>query len=607
MRPDSRGGAPMGGGMQGGMRPGTGMRQPPGTGMRQPPGTGMRMTTAQRAINTNTVGLNANMSAFSSDRPVTQQGLSGMKTAGMGPSRTIQDNSYYLGLLRAKCTEIMKEIEVLKGNVDQGQKDNAAYGQLERKYESLTNDMRALQGSLADYNLLLDRSRAHRDVDEVLEEAQHLAQANHGDRGRVDELFQHRSAIEGQCRDVEAQLSHQHEELAAKLEQLDPSLKDHFVQLSQKEQALSLHEIPKRMSDLAFFDERVREMEAAVSRDPLRAKAFRLREDMMRLERKHAELSQELDGPQLSEEQQREVLLARVKADNAQIAEHERTLAESQEAIRAGKKQLAQLKTDAAEANDPKAQKVQELYQRDKEMSELIDNFEPTKAEETRKIEKGQEETVRLLQSISRRLALADGSSGMSKEKLDEMHEDLGFKQSQMDHSISTSERLTRELGQRKVELDKIESLDEKIGVELAQLSEKQTAMESELAVYEDLPKLRDEAEQAKAAAIHKKGDALSRIGDLKARAAKEKKAYEALKAKREGDDVAVALEELEQKMRHHEQTVYVLSEYIETKGAESHFEGIAEECMQMIGTINSETITALKERPVFSANMQPY
>ena len=53
--------------------------------------------------------------------------------------------------------------------------------------------------------------------------------------------------------------------------------------------------------------------------------------------------------------------------------------------------------------------------------------------------------------------------------------------------------------------------------------------------------------------------------------------------------------------MRHHEQTVYVLTEDIETKGAESHFEGIAEDCLKMIHGINAETIQDIKERPVFN------
>lgn len=582
--------------MAGGMRPMTGMR--PGTGMRQPPGS--RQGTARAGpVNMSGVGLNTNMNI--SDRPVTQQGLSGMRTAGMGPTRQIQDNSYYLTLLRQKCTEIMKEIEVLKGAVEQGQKDNAAYGQLERKYETLTNDMRSLQGQLADYNLLLDRSRAHREVEEVLEEVHHLAQQNQGDRQRVDELFSHRSALESQGRDVESQLMRQHNELAEKLEAVDPSMKDHFLQLSQKQQALSVHEIPKRQSDLAFFEERVREMEAAVSRDPYRAKAFRLREDLQRLERAHQVLSKELDGPQLSEEEQRKNLLQDVKNDNAAIAMHERSLAEAQEAIRAGKKQLSQLKNDMSEANDPKAQKYQELYQRDKEMSELIDSFEPTKAAESAKIEKSQAEVVRLLGSISRRLAMTEDTDAMSKAKLDEMNSEFEFKQSQMDHSVSTSERLQRELQTRKVEYEKIETLDVKISGEVAQLEEKKAMMEKELIVYEDIEKLKSDSETAKQKAIDTKEQASARIGELKKRAAQKKKDYDQIKQQLSSDDVAVQIDELEAKMRHHEQTVYVLTEYIETKGAESHFEGIAEECLGMLQNINNETITAIKERPIHS------
>jgi len=161
-----------------------------------------------------------------------------------------------------------------------------------------------------------------------------------------------------------------------------------------------------------------------------------------------------------------------------------------QEAIKSGKRQLASLKTEQADANDPKAQKYQELFQRDKEMSELIDTFEPTKASESAKIEKGQAEIVRLLQSVSRRLAMTEDTDVMSKSRLDEMQSDLDFKQAQMDQSISTSERLQRELTQRKLEFEKIESLDEKISVELAQLEEKKATMEKELAVYEDIPKL---------------------------------------------------------------------------------------------------------------------
>merc|ERR1719231_2027109 len=189
-----------------------------------------------------------------------------------------------------------------------------------------------------------------------------------------------------------------------------------------------------------------------------------------------------MDGPQLSEEEQREMLLQRVKADNAQIAESEKLLSEAQEAIRAGKKRLAQLANEMTEANDPKAKKYEELFARDKEMSELIDSFDTTKATELKKIELSQEEVVKLLQSISRKMAMQDSTDAMTDDRLAEMKSDLDFKQSQMDHSVSTSEKLQRELSQRKVELEKIETLDEKIATELTQLTEKIETLDEKIA-----------------------------------------------------------------------------------------------------------------------------
>ena len=78
------------------------------------------------------------------------------------------------------------------------------------------------------------------------------------------------------------------------------------------------------------------------------------------------------------------------------------------------------------------------------------------------------------------------------------------------------------------------------------------------------------------------------------------------MKKKLADDDVAVALQELEQKMSHHEQTVYVLSEYIDTKGAESLFEPVADECINVMGTLNTETIRVLAARPAYNPG-EPY
>ena len=84
-----------------------------GTGLR--PGTGMLASAG------------ATMDVTVTDRPVTQQGISGMRPASAGPGRQVQDVSYFVGLLRNKITAITNEINKLKGDIDQCNKDATTY------------------------------------------------------------------------------------------------------------------------------------------------------------------------------------------------------------------------------------------------------------------------------------------------------------------------------------------------------------------------------------------------------------------------------------------------------------------------------------------------
>ncbi|KAK1787649.1 hypothetical protein P4O66_016149 [Electrophorus voltai] len=93
-RPMSRGSLVIGTG-----RPPTAIR-PPQTAVRV--GTGLVPGTGRPGTRGGPVATPGVLSAQIkvTNRPVTQQGLSGMKTGGKGPQRQILDKSYYLGLLR---------------------------------------------------------------------------------------------------------------------------------------------------------------------------------------------------------------------------------------------------------------------------------------------------------------------------------------------------------------------------------------------------------------------------------------------------------------------------------------------------------------------------
>mmetsp|Transcript_24129 Transcript_24129/g.70388 ORF Transcript_24129/g.70388 Transcript_24129/m.70388 type:complete len:613 (-) Transcript_24129:207-2045(-) len=600
-RPSSRGGGVRPSSRAGGagVRPGTGMMRP-GTGARA--GMQSRMGTAMRqgSVNTSGVGLNTSMKFV--DRPTTQQGLSGVRpgTSAQGPARKVQDQTYFVQLLRGKQSEVSKEIARLEEEVKQAARDNAAYNALEKKYEQLTGDMRGLQGKLADYNLLLDRQRARREPHEVARECEALRQANAAETQRVDGVFNHRVALEAQARSVDEQLHLQHKQMEQRLESVEPALRGAFLQAQAEHRRLTAEELPKAQAELHFFDERVAEMEAAVGRDPARQQAQRLRDELRNLEQSHAELSRELDGPQLSEAEQRELLLARVKADNAEIAEAEKALAQLQDGLRKGRAKLSQLRTDAAPADDPKAQKYYELVARDKEMSELIGTFDAKKMEEQRKVAEAQSEIVRLLRALSRKQDLVTNASGLSAAKMREMRDDLNFKRTQADHSAATSSRLETELEQRKAELEKIHTLDAKIAAELAQLTDKVDAMRSEMGGFRDTDALRAETAARRDELREADARASEAAKRHKGRALESKQQFDGLHARLTQDDVAQGLDELEGKMRTYEQTIYQLSEFIETKGSETMFEVVADDCLKVMGMINQETVAVLAEAPTW-------
>jgi len=123
-------------------------------------------TGVKKDVKTDGVGYESKVNIES--RPVTTQGLSGVKSVTGGPKRKVYDKSYYLNLLKSKNSEISTEITKFKKEVDTINKDNTTYLTLERKYDVLINDVRQLEGELADYNLTQDKFRLGTKPEDIL-------------------------------------------------------------------------------------------------------------------------------------------------------------------------------------------------------------------------------------------------------------------------------------------------------------------------------------------------------------------------------------------------------------------------------------------------------
>ena len=75
---------------------------------------------------------------------MTQQGLGGMKTASKG-QRQVQDRTYWLGEVRAKCSELSSEIRKVETEIVQRQEENNTYLMFEKRAETLAAELNDLQ------------------------------------------------------------------------------------------------------------------------------------------------------------------------------------------------------------------------------------------------------------------------------------------------------------------------------------------------------------------------------------------------------------------------------------------------------------------------------
>jgi intraflagellar transport protein 74 len=184
------------------------------------------------------IGQTLNQDIQVSDRPVTGQGMMGMRTGSRGPGRSVQDRSYFLGLFRNKVGEITTEINSMKAQRDQFAKDSTQISQLERTYEMLLKEVRHHEGQLADYNLALDKQRTSTDPMEIHQVAEQLIAENKENERRVDQVFEQRQeAVDGITK-CEQEIQQVRAESERKMNAMAPDMLDRYKALQVQNQEL---------------------------------------------------------------------------------------------------------------------------------------------------------------------------------------------------------------------------------------------------------------------------------------------------------------------------------------------------------------------------------
>lgn len=440
-------------------------------------------------------------------RPVTHQGLDGMRARTAGPARQIADKSYFISELRSKMTEIARETRSLGDEAAKLQRDAQLYAALERRYEERVAEVRVLEGQLADFNLAFDKVRTGAEVADVQHQQQRLRDANDLERRRLDEVFLQRADTEQRARAVEQEIEGVHRRAEQRMASLGDERRAEYARL-QRENRQLLEDIHAREQRIAQLDDRAFDAQGELKRDVYAnvQRGLKLKRQHAQLEAEQQRLEEETSSA-LTPDEMRERLMAKVKEDtafieqaqarleacDAQIAAHTDSLREKNEQLRDGAK------------GSEHAANYEKLVERDKKITDFLAQFPQDKAEALAMKDALQTSVVGLLQHISKGVAVQQTLGGASASAaaptsaaLGDMKDELLFKQGQMQNSEQTLGHLQRELEKRQGELEKINSLDSKISVELQTLNDKVKQMEADLVTFANVDGLAQMATEQK-------------------------------------------------------------------------------------------------------------
>ncbi|KAG1670889.1 hypothetical protein FOA52_000391 [Chlamydomonas sp. UWO 241] len=567
-----------GGSMLGGPAPGTAAGragQPPSTAYTRTgtaagrPGTGSAGAAGARTGQAPTVDA----------RPITNHGVSGMKTAQTaGGGRRVLDKNFFLSELRQKRSEIANVTQGMQEELEALEKRQSQYNTLEARGSDLSKEVKIQQEALADYNTCLDKVGSQTPVYSIKEEQAELKTRNEQQRKRVDEVLTERLQLEQKTKQSETKVTQMQAAMEERFNAMPPSQRQQYQDLLSEQQGLQMES--KRYEDtIDELDKTLATMEGELARNPLKQRSLQLQEQIRTLTEKKYEQQQDEERSKQSPEEQREALMTKIQRDNKEVESITAQIKEAQEAIKKmdarvqGATGVGAPQINAAE-EAARREKYEELVAKERDLNNFMDSFPSRRADKMQETRDKQDAIVGLLEKIAK-LSSMTGGALPSQKKFKEMQDELEYKKMQLENTQMTQTRLREELEMRRTELDKIDTLEDKIKTELVQLDEKSDQLRKEKDQHANVGDVKEKAEATRANLEVMQKELLKRKDLLRMLVAEKAVKQQAKKAQLQENNLQIALETLEQKLRQATASGFAMSEFIKTKESETNYKGL--------------------------------
>ena len=609
MRPGSRGGVPSFGQQESssGAPPSTGMR--PGSG-RKPPSTAQRLRTGVTPSGPGTQaaqGFAINAAINVMDRPVTGQGVMGMKGMTSSGGRLVEDTSYYVGLLRKKMNDITTETRKLKVEIDQQAKDAAQYSQLEKRYETLIKNKENLEGQLADYNLALDKTRSSTDPEDIKQMTLHLAEKNRQTGQELDRIFILRKQKEGEVLNCEDQIQSYYKQIQSRINDLEPGKLRAYNDLLAKQKDLfeKIHMIEAKTNEANV---KIRHYESENKTSSFRKEYLSLEKAYQLLKKDLDSLIEELEIASLDPKEAHSKFVARVNDFKNLTKNVEDKITLQKEEIQSLKRTVEDLDNQANNKNtadnskedEGDANKYELLQKRDEEMTAFMDKFDDNRNSVLEEQQKAKDVIVALLEHIGR--GIDEQSNMVTPEQYGDMEDNKTFKEKNLATAQKTMESLQVEKKKRERELELLKSSEPKLRQELQNVRESMLRMRTDMDAFQDLDTVRVTFNATKKQLAELKQVYVKRRDGMRQQVQALSVEHESLKKTLNSSDIAREVDDTEKRLKHYERSIFELKEFVETRKRETDFEIVKSSCLKLLDNWNT---TLIKRNQMITRNAQ--
>ncbi|XP_026320248.1 intraflagellar transport protein 74 homolog [Hyposmocoma kahamanoa] len=529
------------------------------------------------------------MTGFSMiDRPITQQGISGLRTGTARGFRTrqLQDKRYWEELMQVKVREMKAEIARLSEQADAGEREKSAKKHYEKRVRELAQELTDLQGRLADYNTAIRIANGEATKQSVEEQTRELEASNNKMQEDVEQVFLEKQRKENQLRQLKDQMEKEQSTLSQLLAEMTPDQKAQYDELEATATALR-EKVEQSRTQIDHLSREKDEFAKEISGSQIKVHLLELHRRLAAAEEKRDNLKNEMNN-RLEPQEEREKLLLQVREDNAAIASLDSNAANLKEQIKKVQELIEQSEQDLEEGNSERHQKYRELKKREETMDTFMSTYEENLKKEQEKIEQLEKDIVFALEHSSSNIDL-------DLSEIDSLKQKEGYT-SAYDDNKKTIETLTKEYERFQANLKKVESTRERLATELQTLPEKTQAMKDELVTLSDLEKLREEGEEQKKVLETElqvlKEKLVPTESALVEAASKLKKLQESL----DGNEMYTRLNALEEELAQLENRKTVLEEDIASITLKADYEPLKKQAMEELATLNKKLVEDLNK-----------